>query len=109
MGMKIIQEVYYLYRVGLYFHHQTCLQQGFISALAQPLYSFWGHFSTLLQWHIGLLQTLGVHLSVLYISAISYGEGNGNPLQCSCLENPKDQRAWWADVCGVAQSRTQLK
>ena len=33
-------------------------------------------------------------------------EGNGNPLQCSCLENPRDGGAWWAAVCGVAQSRT---
>ena len=33
-------------------------------------------------------------------------EGNGNPLQCSCLENPRDGRAWWAAVYGVAQSRT---
>ena len=37
------------------------------------------------------------------------GEGNGNPLQCSCLENPRDWGAWWAAVSGVAQSRTQLK
>ena len=37
------------------------------------------------------------------------GEGNGNPLQCSCLENPRDRGAWWASVYGVAQSRTQLK
>ena len=37
------------------------------------------------------------------------GEGNGNPLQCSCLENPRDGRAWWAAVYGVAQSRTRLK
>ena len=37
------------------------------------------------------------------------GEGNGNPLQCSCLENPRDGGAWWAVVSGVAQSRTQLK
>ena len=37
------------------------------------------------------------------------GEGNGNPLQCSCLETPRDAGAWWAAVCGVAQSRTQLK
>ena len=36
-------------------------------------------------------------------------EGNGNPLQCCCLENPRDGRAWWAAVCGVAQSRTRLK
>ena len=34
------------------------------------------------------------------------GEGNGNPLQCSCLENPRDRGAWWAAVYGVAQSRT---
>ena len=37
------------------------------------------------------------------------GEGNGNPLQCSCLENPRDEGAWWAAVYGVAQSRTRLK
>ena len=37
------------------------------------------------------------------------GEGNGNPLQCSCLENPRDGGAWWAAIYGVAQSRTQLK
>ena len=37
------------------------------------------------------------------------GEGNGNPLQCSCLENPRDGGAWWASVYGVAQSRTRLK
>ena len=36
------------------------------------------------------------------------GEGNGNPLQCSCLENPRDRGAWWAAVYGVAQSRTRL-
>ena len=38
-----------------------------------------------------------------------FGEGNGNPLQYSCLENPKDRGAWWATVYGVAQSRTRLK
>ena len=37
------------------------------------------------------------------------GEGNGNPLQCSCLENPRDGGAWWATIYGVAQSRTRLK
>ena len=37
------------------------------------------------------------------------GEGNGNPLQCSCLENPRDGGAWWAAVYGVAQSQTRLK
>ena len=37
------------------------------------------------------------------------GEGNGNPLQCSCLENPRDGGAWWAAISGVAQSQTRLK
>ena len=37
------------------------------------------------------------------------GEGNGNPLQCSCSENPRDGGAWWAAIYGVAQSRTRLK
>ena len=37
------------------------------------------------------------------------GEGNGNPLQCSCLENPRDSGAWWAAIYGVAWSRTRLK
>ena len=37
---------------------------------------------------------------------LSIGEGNGNPLQCSCLENPRDEGAWWAAVYGVAQSQT---
>ena len=36
------------------------------------------------------------------------GEGNGNPLHCSCLENPRDRGAWWAAACGVAQSQTRL-
>ena len=36
------------------------------------------------------------------------GEGNGSPLQCSCLENPRDGGAWWAAVYGVTQSRTRL-
>ena len=44
-----------------------------------------------------------------YFSLSCIGEGNGNPLQCSCLENPRDGGAWWAAVYGVAQSRTQLK
>ena len=42
-------------------------------------------------------------------SGRSPGGGNGNPLQCSCLENPRDGGAWWAAVYGVAQSRTRLK
>ena len=44
-----------------------------------------------------------------HFSLSCIGEGNGNPLQCSCLENPRDGESWWAAVSGVAQSRTQLK
>ena len=44
-----------------------------------------------------------------HFSLSCIGEGNGNPLQCSCLENPRDGEAWWASVYGVAQSRTQLR
>ena len=44
-----------------------------------------------------------------HVSLSCIGEGNGNPLQCSCLKNPRDGGAWWAAVYGVAQFRTQLK
>ena len=43
------------------------------------------------------------------LSLSCIGEGNGNPLQCSCLENPRDGEAWWAAIHGVAQSLTRLK
>ena len=49
-------------------------------------------------------ERLHFHFSLLCI-----GEGNGNRLQCSCLENPRDGGAWWAAVYGVAESRTRLK
>ena len=51
-----------------------------------------------------MTERLHFHFSLSHI-----GEGNGNPLQCSCLENPRDGEAWWAVVYGVAQSRTWLK
>ena len=44
-----------------------------------------------------------------HFSLSCIGEGNGNPLQCSCLENPRDGGAWWAAIYRVTQSRTQLK
>ena len=44
-----------------------------------------------------------------HFSLSCIGEGNGNPLQCSCLENPRDREAWWAAVYGVAQSWIWLK
>ena len=47
-------------------------------------------------------------LLVTYLTSRG-GEGSGNPLQCSCLENPRDGGAWWAAIYGVAQSWTRLK
>ena len=44
-----------------------------------------------------------------HFSLSCIGEGNGNPLQCSCLENSRDGEAWWAAASGVAQNRTRLK
>ena len=76
------------------------------------------HSSTL-AWKIpwteepGKLQSrgsLGVrHDWTTSLSLSCIGEGNGNPLQYSCLENPRDGGVWWATIYGVAQSRTQLK
>ena len=78
------------------------------------------HSSTL-AWKIpwmeepGVLQSMGSlrvghdWATSLYFSLSCIGEGNGNPLQYSCLENLRDGGAWWAAVYGVAQSRTRLK
>ena len=60
--------------------------------------SLWG------RWELGTTEWLHFHFSLSCI-----GEGNGNPLQCSCLENPRDGGALWAAISGVAQSRTRLK
>ena len=56
------------------------------------------------RWELDTTEWLHFHFSLSCI-----GEGNGNLLQCSCLENPGDGGAWWADIYGVAQSQTQLK
>ena len=56
------------------------------------------------RWGSDMTERLHFHFSLSCI-----GEGNGNPLQCSCLENPSDGRAWWAAVYGVTQSWTRLK
>ena len=53
---------------------------------------------------LDITERLHFHFSLSCI-----GEGNGNALQCSCLENPRDGGAWWAAVYGVTQSRTRLK
>ena len=59
------------------------------------------------------LQSVGLirvgHNWTTSLSLSCIGEGNGNPLQCSCLENPSDRGVWWAAVYGVAQSQMRLK
>ena len=77
------------------------------------------HFSTL-AWKIpwmeepGRLQPMGLQrvghdwATSPSFSIVPFGEGNGNPLQCPCLENPMDGGAWWATVYGVAKSWTRL-
>ena len=58
---------------------------------------------------IGSLESDMTERLHFHFSLSCTGEGNGNLLQCSCLENPKDREAWWAAVYGVAQSWTRLK
>ena len=67
----------------------------------------WGSLVGCCLWGHTELDTTGrLHF---HFSLSCIGEGNGNPLQCSCLENARDGGAWWAAVYSVAQSRTQLK
>ena len=80
---------------------------------------FMAPHSSTLAWKIpwteepGRLQPMGLlrvgHDWVTSLSLSCTGEGNGNPIQCSCLEKPRDGGAWWAAVYGVSQSRTRLK
>ena len=58
---------------------------------------------------MGSLQSDTIERLYFHFSLSRIGEGNGNPLQCSCLENPRDGEAWWATIYGVAQSQTRLK
>ena len=62
-----------------------------------------GGLQSMVWLRVGTTERLHFHFSLSCI-----GEGNGNPLQCSCLENPRDGGAWWAAVYGVTQNRTQL-
>ena len=58
---------------------------------------------------IGSLESDTTERLHFHFSLSCIGEGNGNPLQCSCLETPRVREGWWAAVYGIAQSRTRLK
>ena len=87
------------------------------SKLTLPFYTMAPHSSTLAwkihgQWSLvgrspwGHKESDTTERLPFHFSLSCIGEGNGNPLQCSCLVNPRDSRAWWAAVYGVAQIRT---
>ena len=93
----------------------------FFSLLPSQLEKAMAPYSSTLAWKVpwteepGRLQSMG-SLRVKHDWATSFhfslsciGEGNSNPLQCSCLENPRDGGAWWTAVYGIAQSQTRLK
>ena len=87
-----------------------CLQNCAFPIMSYQRRQMAPHSSTL-AWKIpwtekpGRLQSMGSRLHC-HFSLSCIGEGKGNPLQCSCLENPRDGGAWWAAIYGVARSRT---
>ena len=95
--------------------------QGIMKVGLNQLEKAMATHSSTLAWKIpwaeepGRLQSMGSLESDMterlhfHFSLSCIGEGNGNPLQCSCLENPRDGEAWWAAIYGVAQSWTGLK
>ena len=99
------------------------MQKTWVRSLGQedPLEKGMATHSGILAWRIpwteepGRLQSMGSQSSDtterlhFHFSLSSIGEGNGNPLQCSSLENPRDGGAWWAATYGVMQSRTRMK
>ena len=102
------------------FYTSVSLLLSRIQACIVPEKAMAPHSSTL-AWKIpwmeepGRLQSMGSQRvghdweTHFHFSLSCIGEGNGNPLQCSCLENPRDGGAWWASIYGVAQSQTWPK
>ena len=79
-----------------------CMQQPSLSlplSITHPIYSK----------SLSYMVIISIIKYIICISIYLIGEGYGNPLQSSCMENPRDGGAWWAAVYGVAQSRTRLK
>ena len=102
---------------GVFSNSTVQKHQSFGAQLSLSEKAMAPHSSTL-AWEIpwteepGRLQSMGLwrvgHDWATSPSLSCIGEGNGSPLQCSCLENPRDRGAWWASVYGVTQSRTRL-
>ena len=82
--------------------NQRCLLRQFRDNKCISLHSQWGTECL-------SLPATNSYFEFQVLTVMVLGEGNGNPLQYSCLENPRDGGAWWAAVYVVAQSRTQLK
>ena len=76
------------------------------------IYLFIRSWLLLLFPHLAIVDNATINISIqmsIWVCFQIFWEGNGNPLQCSCLENPRDRGAWWAAIYGVTQNRTRLK
>ena len=83
--------------------HQLCI---YMYPLFFRFFSHIGHYGVLSR--VPVLYSRALFIISFIYSSVCIGEGNGTPLQCSCLENPMGGGAWWAAVHGVARSGTQL-
>ena len=109
-GYKIdgLEHRHYTVIIASRSNHHKCKLNGLNSLFSLAWKIPWteepGRLQSMGSLRVGHTEQLPFHFSLSCI-----GEGNGNPLQYSCLENPRNRGAWWAAVYGVAQSRTLLK
>ena len=71
--------------------------------------TIWLHHIFPIEDYCNIHRVLSQYVKIIHTNIYILGEGNGSPLQYSCLENPLDRGAWWAAVYGIAQSWTQMK
>ena len=108
LGIKIFTPKIQVYQSAVIFVALSGVQMEKAMALHSSTFAWkipWMEEPGRLQ-SMGLLETDTTERLHFHFSLSCTGEGNGNPLQCSCLENPRDGEAWWAAVYGVAQSWT---
>ena len=109
------EEKRFLLKVVIY--SKSILRLGLVSLSEKAMAPHSSTFAWKIPWteepgrqqFMGSLESDTTEQLHFHFSLSCMGEGNGNPLQCSCLENPRDGEAWWAAVYGVAQSWTRLK